>query len=105
MMGLSGMEVGKLGKREKGSEAGQAKPPPQIHHTGRCGFITKWLSHDVQSQTMCWALGRLPAQRISSVWRSAADTPESPPCYGRESETERNPGLSHDYFLLYRWSI
>lgn len=46
--------------------------------------FTKWLSHDVQAQTVCWALGRVSAQpeNHSFVWRSAANMPESPPCYG-----------------------
>lgn len=84
-------------EREKGSDASQNPPLPRtppLRFTAEvdADSFTKWLSHDLQAQTVCCALGRPSSEpeNRSFVWRSTADTPESPPCYGRERARERH---------------
>lgn len=71
-------------EREKSSEASQNSPLRFAAEVNVDSF-TKWPSDDLQAQTVCRALGRLSArpENHSFVWRSAADMPESAPCYGR----------------------
>lgn len=68
-----------VGEEEKGA-AGQAK---KLTAEVDGDSFTKWLSHDLQAQTVCCVLGWLTArpENPSFVLWSGADMPESPPCY------------------------